>query len=86
MQSLSNRRVLVVVALLAICAALLLLLVPQGHSTHAAPWLAMLPVFFVGLLTPFCLPRPVVLAQRVRILSAPCRLSRFQRPPPIKRG
>jgi hypothetical protein len=78
--------VFLLVAVFAICAALLLLLAPQGHSSHAAPWLAMLPVFFVGLLTPFCLPRPVVLAQSVRISSAPCRLSRFQRPPPINRG
>jgi di/tricarboxylate transporter len=86
MKAFWNRRALALIALLAICATLLLLLIPQGHSDHSAPWLALLPAFFVGLLTPFRIARPLANLNSVRISSAPCRLSRFQRPPPILLG
>lgn len=82
MTTLRNRRALLLIAFIAICAAVLLLLVPQGQANHAAPWLAFLPVFFVGLLTPFHIVRPLAYLDLVRVPSAPCRLSRFQRPPP----
>ena len=82
MTTLRNRRAVVLVAFIAICAAVLLLLIPQGQANHATPWLAFLPVFFVGLLTPFRIGRPLAYLDRVSVPSAPCRLSRFQRPPP----
>ncbi len=81
-----KRRALLLVAFIAICAAVLLLLIPQGHADHSAPWLAFLRVFFIGLLTPFRIARPLAYLDLVCVPSAPCRLSRFQRPPPILIG
>jgi hypothetical protein len=82
MKALWNRRTLALIALLAICATLLLLLIPQGHANHTAPWLAFLQVFFVGLLTPFAAPCPLKARDRVRIFSPSSPRARFQRPPP----
>jgi hypothetical protein len=86
MTLLRNRRGLLLIAFIAICAAVLLLMMPQGHANHTAPWLAFLPVFFVGLLAEFRIGRPIVGLQRVRITAAPCGLSRFKRPPPTLLG
>jgi hypothetical protein len=86
MNPLRNRRALLLIAFIAICTAVLLLLIPQAQANHAAPWLAFLAVFFVGLLTPFSIGRPLVYLDRASVPSEPCRLSRFQRPPPILLG
>jgi hypothetical protein len=81
-----NRRAVILIAVIAIFAAVLLLLIPQGHASRTAPWLAFLPVFFVGLLASFSAPCPRAAFDRIRVLSAPFRLSRFQRPPPFLLG
>jgi hypothetical protein len=86
MKTFRNRRALLLIAFIAICAAVLLSLIPQGHANHSAPWLAFLPVFFVGLLTPFRIGRRLAYLDLVYVPSAPCRLSCFQRPPPILLG
>lgn len=78
-----NRRARRLVAAFAIVAAVLLLLVPQGHANHAAPWLAFLPVFFVGLLVEFAAPGPSAALDLIRIPSVPFRSSLFERPPPV---
>jgi len=86
MTTLTNRRALLLIAFIAICAAILLLLIPQGQANHSAPWLAFLPVFFVGLLVPFRIGRPLAYLDLVSVPWALCRLSRFQRPPPFLLG
>jgi cell division protein FtsW (lipid II flippase) len=79
-----HQRIWLLVAAIAIVAALVLMLVPQAHSGHAANWLAILPVLFVGLLTPLTLSSAVLATNdSVRIPRAPALQPSFQRPPPL---
>jgi len=78
-----QRRIWLLVAAIAIAFALVLLLVPQSHSGPANAWLAMLPVFFVGLLVPFSLLAVLYALDEDRVTSAPALQPLFQRPPPL---
>jgi len=79
----SQQRVWFLIAVIAIATALVLMLVPQSHSGSADAWLSMLPVFFVGLLVPFCLNAVLELLDEGRVTSGPALLPLFQRPPPL---
>jgi hypothetical protein len=73
------------VAIAAIAIVLVALLVPHvhGNSPGQPDWLALLPVFFVGLLVPFTLlslPPVLSLGHKLR---APALAAKFQRPPPF---
>jgi hypothetical protein len=76
-----RRQIRILAAAMALVAVLFLLLVPQAGSGHSA-WLAILPIFFVGLLFPLGAPRRVFAQSSGRIPAAPFRRSAFQRPPP----
>jgi hypothetical protein len=81
-----QRRAWLLVAAIAIMAALALLLVPHGDSHGAAVWLAVLPVLFVGFISPLSLLCPLTYMYLGRAPEAPLRASSFQRPPPIRLG
>jgi len=70
------------VAIAAIVIALVALLVPHvGNSPDQQAWLALLPIFFVGLIAPLSLL--LLLANlAVSIPTAPALVPTFQRPPP----
>jgi Na+/melibiose symporter-like transporter len=79
-----HRRIWLLIAAIAIAVALVLVLVPQSHSGPANVWLAMLPVFFVGLLVPLCLISVLESLDGDRVAAVPALQPYFQRPPPLR--
>lgn len=71
------------VAVFAILTALVLMLVPHGHSGDAGAWLAVLPLLFVGVISPLSLLSPWAFVYLGRTPDAPALPARFQRPPPF---
>lgn len=82
MTSIQHRRGWALIAVIAIFAAVVLLLIPHGHSGDAGAWLAILPLLFVGVISPLSLLPPLVSAYAGRAPDAPVLPSLFQRPPP----
>jgi polyferredoxin len=80
-----QRRGWVLIAAIAIGFALLLLLVPHGHL-GAADFVAILPLLFVGIISPLSLLSPLAYAYAGRVPEAPVVAASFQRPPPFRRG
>jgi len=78
-----QRRGWLLIAALAIAVALVLLLVPQTHSTNSPDWLAILPILFVGMVSLLSLFPTLAYGYAGRRLNAPSVPARFQRPPPI---
>lgn len=74
------------IALAAIVFALVALLVPHGHSVDSGDWLAILPLFFVGMISPLTFFAPLTKCYAGRIPAAPQLPASFQRPPPFPRG
>lgn len=72
------------VAAIAIVAALALLLVPHGHSGDSGAWLAILPILFVGVISPLTLLSPLAFVYLGRTPDAPILPASFQRPPPFR--
>lgn len=68
--------------MIAIGVALLLLLVPHPHNGDNGAWLAILPVFFVGVISPLSLLSPLAFIYLGREPDAPSLPASFQRPPP----
>ncbi len=81
-----QRRGFVLIAAIAIGIALLLLLVPQGHPRGAADYAAILPLLFVGIISPLSLFAPLAFGYAGHVPQAPQPHSSFQRPPPFLRG
>lgn len=81
-----QRRGWVLIAAIAIGFALLLLLVPHGHSGNAADFAAILPLLFAGVISPLSLFAPLAFAYAGRVPQAPVLHPSFQRPPPLRRG
>jgi hypothetical protein len=73
----------VLVAAIAIGVALLCLLIPQGHSGNA-DWLAILPLLFVGIISPLSLLSSLAYEYVGRVPDAPALPALFQRPPPFQ--
>jgi hypothetical protein len=73
------------IALVAIVIALAALLIPHGHSGDGGDWLAILPVFFVGMISPLSLFSPLAWSYAGRTPDAPLLPASFQRPPPFQR-
>ncbi|MDE3189012.1 MAG: hypothetical protein KGM96_15995 [Acidobacteriota bacterium] len=71
------------IAILAMGIALLLMLVPHGHNTHSGDWLAILPIFLVGLISPLTLFPAFAVAYSSRVPNAPALSASFERPPPF---
>jgi hypothetical protein len=77
-----HRRAFFLVAAIAIAIALLMLLVPHGRVDHSE-WLAFLPIFFAGLISPLSLLSPLTCAYQGRVPAVPVLAPSFQRPPPF---
>lgn len=56
----------------------------SSHDSSPAPLLALLPIFFVGLLAPLCLSLSGSTLSLGRPPAAPGLPFRFQRPPPAQ--
>jgi hypothetical protein len=82
----SQRRGWILIAAIAIGIALVCMLVPHGHSGVSPDWLAILPILFVGVISPLSLLSPLAFVYAGRTLDAPALPSRFQRPPPFPRA
>jgi hypothetical protein len=79
-----QHRVWLMVAAIAIVAALVLMLIPHGHAGNPTAWLAILPVVFIGLITPLNLSSPLAAFDLARAPEVPAFRPSFQRPPPIR--
>jgi len=79
-----QRRGWFLIAAIAIGIALLLLLVPHAHSGDGANWLAILPLLFVGVISPLSLLAPLADEYIGRTPDAPALPTLFQRPPPFR--
>jgi hypothetical protein len=82
MNEILHRRGWGLVAVIAIAAALVLMLVPHGHAGDAGVWAAILPILFVGVISPLSLLSPLAYAYLGRTPDAPVLPASFQRPPP----
>jgi hypothetical protein len=80
-----QRRGFVLIAAIAIGFALMLMLVPHGHS-GGPDFVAILPLLFVGIISPLSLLAPLTCAYIGRVPDAPSQAVLFQRPPPFRRG
>jgi hypothetical protein len=79
-----NQRRFLLIAVIAVGVALLLMLLPHSHTGISAPFLFLLPIFFIGVL-----PSPCVLSRidYMRLGYTPDDLAlpiSFQRPPPYR--
>ncbi len=72
------------IAVLAIGIALVLLLALHVQSTDHAELVAILPLLFVGLISPLSLLSPIASVYRGRTPDAPTLPVSFQRPPPFR--
>jgi hypothetical protein len=79
-----QRRGWPLIAAIAIGIALLCLLVPHGHAGDGADWLAILPLVFVGFISPLSLFAPLAYEYVGRVPDAPVLPASFQRPPPFR--
>lgn len=79
-----HRRGWLLLAAIAIGFAVVLLMIPHGHATGDADWLAILPIFFVGLISPLSLLSPMAYVYIGRTPDAPALPTSFQRPPPFR--
>jgi len=84
MNRLEHRRAWFLVAAIAIGAALVLMLIPNPHPGSAGGWLAILPIFFVGVVSPLSLLSPLAFIYLGRKPVAPARPPSYQRPPPLR--
>jgi predicted membrane metal-binding protein len=71
------------IALVAVGIALLALLVPHVHDTDSGVWTAILPLLFVGIISPLSLLSPLAYLYLGRSPNAPALPLIFQRPPPF---
>jgi hypothetical protein len=79
-----HRRRWLLVAAIAIAAALVLMLAASAHSGSAAVGLAVLPVWFVGLIVPLSLLTVPQRFDHRRAFNTPALQPSFQRPPPFR--
>lgn len=72
------------IAVTAIAIAVIALLVPHvGNTADQSAWLVLLPVFFVGLITPLSLLPLLAILRIGHAPEAPTLAPSFQRPPPL---
>ena len=78
-----QRRGWVLIAAIAIGIALVLMMVPHSDSGNAGAWVAILPIFLVGIISPLSLLPRLAFEYIGRTPEAPVLPGRFQRPPPL---
>ena len=71
------------IAAIAIGVALVLLLALHSYSGDSGGLVAILPLLFVGLISPLSLLSPLAFVYAGRTPDAPSLPARFQRPPPF---
>ena len=79
-----QRRGWFLIAAIVIGIALVCLLLPHGHTGSGADWLAILPLLFVGVISPLSLLAPLAYEYSGRVPDAPALHTLFQRPPPFR--
>jgi hypothetical protein len=84
MKRIQQRGVWFLIAAIAVGVALLLMLFPPVHQGSHAAWLAILPLLFVGIISPLSLLSPLAFLYLGRTPAAPVLPSSFQRPPPSR--
>jgi hypothetical protein len=84
MNRVRHRRGWVLIAAIAIGIALVSLLALHAHSGNDGGLVAILPIFFVGLISPLSLLSPMAYVYVGRTPDAPALPSSFQRPPPSR--
>ncbi len=80
----SHQRFAFLIVILAIAFAIAILLIPHVHNVGDNAALAILPLLFVGLISPLSLLSPLAFTYRPRTPSAPVLTASFQRPPPFQ--
>ena len=83
MSLLSQRRGVVLIAVIAIGIALVCLLAAGAQGGHGSELVAILPLLLVGLISPLGLLEPVTCVCLGRTADGPILPVRFQRPPPV---
>ncbi len=84
MIDLKQRRAMSLIALLAIGIALVLVMIPGSHSGDNSAWIPLIPLLFVGMISPLGLLSPLAFFSAGRIPEAPTPTASFQRPPPFR--
>ena len=84
MTLIKHRRGWLLIAAIVIGVALVGILAAQTHSGNGADWLAILPLLFVGVISPLSLLAPMPIEYLGRTPDAPALPARFQRPPPFR--
>ena len=80
------RRAWFLIAAIAIGVALVLMLVPHAYGADNGAWLAILPLLFLGVISPLSLLSPLAFEYVGRAPEAPAPPVSFQRPPPFRRA
>jgi hypothetical protein len=83
MTRLQHRRIAFMVAAIAMLIALAFMLMPHSHQADHDAWAAILPILFVGLISPLSLLPALAYSYSSRLPDAPSLPASFQRPPPI---
>jgi hypothetical protein len=84
MNQVRQRRGWILIAAIAIGIALVSLLALHAHSGDAGAQVAILPIFFVGLILPLSLLSPLAYVYAGRTPDTPALPASFQRPPPFR--
>ena len=78
-----QRRGWILIAAIAIGFALVLMMVPHTDSGSAGAWAAILPLLFVGVISPLSMLPRLAFEYVGRTPVAPVLPASFQRPPPF---
>jgi hypothetical protein len=81
-----HRRAWLLIVAIAIGVALVLMLVPHVNGADNGAWLAILPLLFLGVISPLSLLSPLAFEYAGRAPEAPALPVSFQRPPPFRRA
>jgi len=81
-----QRRGWILIAAIAIGVAVVCLLALHASSGDAGSYAAILPLLFVGIISPLSLLSPIACVYASRTPDAPALPASFQRPPPFPRA